>query len=146
MDNTENSEEPLTIPCGTCTYCQYLDTRTVVTLPGGIPWRAKHHVTCNTQGVVYLLQCPCNVFYVGKTRREFWRRIYDHTYAVSMGYFKSPIGRHIALLHNYHFEGFASLPLCINTCDARGGETGIDAFYRQKQSENIASMHVHPHG
>lgn len=78
-------------------------------------------MTCNTQGVVYLLQCPCKAFIVGKTRREFWRRIYDHTYATSVGYFKSPIGRHIALDHNYKFDGFSCLPLCIILRHMQGG-------------------------
>lgn len=43
---------------------------------------------------------------MGKTRREFRRRIYDHVYAGSIGYFKRPMGRHIVFDHAYHFDGF----------------------------------------
>lgn len=35
-DCTADGEKPSTIPCGCCTYCQYLDTRTTAILPGGI--------------------------------------------------------------------------------------------------------------
>lgn len=86
-----------TTPCGACSYCQLLDTRTVATFLGDMQWKVQLPVTCNTQGIVDRLQCPCNAYYVSKTRRDFCRRIYDHTYAASIGYFMSTIGRHIAL-------------------------------------------------
>lgn len=125
--NTSNSDEQSTIPCGTCAYCQYLDTRTTAIQLGGVSWRAHHHVTCNTQGVVYLLKCPCNAFYVGKTCREFWGRI----------------GRHIALEHNYKFEGFAFFPLCIITHDSRGEAIGTNVYYRQRPNGFSALMLAH---
>lgn len=114
--------QPSTTPCGNCPYCIYLDTRTRAVLPGGISWRARNLVSCTIKGIVYLLQCLCDSYYVGKTQREFWCRIYDHIYATSFGYFKSPIGRHMALQHSYNFDGFSFLPLSVIPEDSRRGD------------------------
>lgn len=41
-------------------------------------FRCKHFVNCRTAGVVYLMQCECTCFYVGKTKLPFWQQIYRH--------------------------------------------------------------------
>lgn len=56
---------------------------------------------CHTQVIVYLFTCECGSFYVGKTMREFWHRIYDHTYAIEIGDLYSPISRHAGINHQY---------------------------------------------
>lgn len=87
--------------CESCAYSTNLDTRLSVQLPDGTTWTSHHYVDCNTRGIVYLLICPCGAFYVGITRREFQRLMYDHVYAANIGYYKPPIGKHMALVHNY---------------------------------------------
>lgn len=82
-----------TFPCGACAYCANLDTRSPVSLPDNTTWTSWHFVDCTSRGIVYLLSCPCGAFYVGITRREFHKRIYDHVYAAAIGYYKSPIGK-----------------------------------------------------
>lgn len=99
-DLTSDMGQVGTFPCGNCAYCTYLDTRTRITLSGGSVWRAKHRIDCHTKVIVYLILCPYGSFYVGKNRREFWKRIYDHVYITSVGFFKSTMGKHFALYHN----------------------------------------------
>lgn len=124
--------------CGGYEYCPYLDTRSRATLLNNIRWCSRHFVGCKTPGIIYLLQCTCGAFYVGKTRREFPRCIYDHVYAGKIGYFKSLIGRHIALDHNYKFEGFKFLPLQRIYQDSRGGDW--DQKILQKESRWIFQL------
>ncbi|OCT96309.1 hypothetical protein XELAEV_18013984mg [Xenopus laevis] len=38
----------------------------------------KHFMNCRTSGVIYLMNCECGKRYVGKTKREFRRRILEH--------------------------------------------------------------------
>lgn len=37
----------------------------------------KHRVTCQTVGVVYLGKCLCGGVYIGKIKRQFFKRIKD---------------------------------------------------------------------
>lgn len=60
-------------PCGNCPFCEHLDIRQT------LGW-ATQNVSCNSQCIVYLLLCLCGSFYVGKTHREFRRRMYKHIY------------------------------------------------------------------
>lgn len=38
----------------------------------------KHEINCETAGIIYLRTCKCGAFYVGKTRGQLKKRIYDH--------------------------------------------------------------------
>lgn len=115
LTSSHFSETPLqerwNVPLWTGECCGTLDVRTQAMLRGGNKWQCKHYVDCNTKGIMYFMQCPYSALYVGKTRREFTRCIFDQTYAGSIGYFRSPLGRHIAFNHGYKFEGFPFLPL-----------------------------------
>lgn len=95
-----NPVQPLTIPCGACDCCEYLNIRHRAVLPGREKWHQKKAVTCSPMGIIYLLQCPCGVFYVGKTHIPFVR-ISEHMSAAKSGYFKTVIGYHIAFSHSY---------------------------------------------
>lgn len=109
-----------TFPCGSCNYCQNLDTLTSLTLPDGSTWMSRHHVDCNSKGVVYLLNCTCGDFYVGITRHELHRCIYDHVYAASICYYKSPVGRHMAFVQNCKPEPLTYVHLTLVPPDPRG--------------------------
>lgn len=59
----------------------------------------KHHSNCQTMGVVYMLLCSCNCFYVGKTVQKLWQRLYRHIRAVQTADPDLPLGRHVAQVH-----------------------------------------------
>lgn len=35
-------------------------------------------ISCRTEGVVYPLECPCRIQYIGRTKRELWKRLREH--------------------------------------------------------------------
>lgn len=109
------------------------------TLPTGVKWHQKHHVTCSTMGVIYLLQCPCKGYYVRKTRRALNVRISEHLAATRSGFFRMIIGRHIAFSHNYAFNGFKFLPLTVIPPHDRGGDW--DRALLQAESRWIFQLH-----
>lgn len=80
--------------CGNCNYCQYMNIGKYKDLPNGQKFKPRHFVNCRTVGIVYLLQCECNCYYVGKTKLEFWQRIYRHIVSIKKRDPSLPLGRH----------------------------------------------------
>lgn len=111
-----------TFRCGSCAYCDNLDTRSMIQLPDGMTWTSRHHVDCNKRGIVYLLNCPCGAFYLGITPREFHRQMCDHVYAANIGYHKPAIGKHVASVHNYAHTHITFIPLMDIPPNPRGGD------------------------
>lgn len=89
-----------TFPCGSCSYCKYMNTRKNIYLPNGRPFKAKHYSNCQTTGVVYLILCSCNCFYIGKTIQKLWQRLYRHIKSMETANPDLPLGRHVAQTHN----------------------------------------------
>lgn len=56
------------------------------------------------QGVVYLMQCQCGAFYVGKTRKELGKRVEKHMHSMHIGNLQLPLGRHIARQATYTYK------------------------------------------
>lgn len=56
--------------------------------------RVRGRITCNTKYVVYLLKCPCDLYYVGKTKRELKTRICEHKSSIRNHDEKSAVARH----------------------------------------------------
>ncbi|OCT91964.1 hypothetical protein XELAEV_18015021mg, partial [Xenopus laevis] len=65
--------------CGNCMACPFILKTKVVTGRRDIPnYIIKQFINCKTTGVIYVMKCKCDLLYVGKTRREFRRRILEH--------------------------------------------------------------------
>ena len=57
-------------------------------------------ISCHTEGVVYVLQCSCNLQYVGRTKRALMVRIKEHVVNIENGFPKHNVSRHFAEKHN----------------------------------------------
>ena len=90
-----------TFPCGHCSHCPLIKKAKVFQLPNGDPFKPLHFSNCQTQGIVYLMECECGAFYVGKTKQQLWRRMAKHVYSMEIGNLYLPIGRHTVTHHNY---------------------------------------------
>lgn len=88
-----------TFICGTCNYCRYMLTQKNPTLPNWKIFYPKHFANCRTPGVIYILQCSCSCFYIGKTKLEFCRRAYRHIHSMQVCNPDLPLGRHVSLVH-----------------------------------------------
>lgn len=60
------------------------------------------------------------MFYIGKTKGPFQKRIRNHVYYVPK--LSSPIGRHIGLKHNYNTLAMSFMALDHVREDPRGGD------------------------
>lgn len=95
---------------------------------GGPHWHClmgkvfRHFANCKTQGVVYLMQCQCGAFYVGKTRQEFRKRVDKHMQSMQIGNLYLPLGRHVARYHNYRLPSVNFTVLDRIHLPLRGGD------------------------
>ncbi|MEE6524958.1 hypothetical protein FKM82_024715 [Ascaphus truei] len=48
-------------------------------------YNIKQHINCNSTNVIYLLECPCGLQYVGTTTRSIKRRLYEDVYNITKG-------------------------------------------------------------
>lgn len=85
---------------------------------------------CGTTGIVYLMLCTCQAFYVGKTIREFRQRISDHIYYSTNGKLTT-VGNHIGLYHKYNLKAVGFLALEVVPPDGRGGDRAKILFQRE---------------
>ena len=65
----------------------------------------KPFITCSSKGVVYLLQCPCGLQYVGRTKRELKIRLNEHIAKIRNGFPNHSVSRHYDLVHHRNPEG-----------------------------------------
>lgn len=85
-----------------CGLCELLLEGSSFRLPNGHIHSLKHHVTCFTKGIIYIILCQCGTFYNVKTIRLFWKYKKDHMYYDTAGILNNPIRHHITLKHNYY--------------------------------------------
>lgn len=68
-------------------------------LPNGKIHSIWQCVDCDTEGVIYLMSCACNAYYVDKTKRKLKQQINYHLYDIVKGRINKPIPRHIGFCH-----------------------------------------------
>lgn len=124
--------------CEKCDFCSWIYVNQSMYLPNGKMHTIHHFVDCQTIGIVYIMFCICGAFYIGKTKRQFWRRIKDHIYYGHSNKLNTPIGRHIALAHKWDTSvvKFAALERIIP--DERGGD--FDKKILQREARWIFSL------
>lgn len=73
--------------------------RSVGSLPP-VPHGSMRFITCTSEGVVYLIQCPCGLQYVGRTKRAPKVRLTEHINNIRRGFDKHPVSRHFDEVHS----------------------------------------------
>lgn len=106
--------------CGSCDFCHLLLEGPSFTLPNGRTHFLRHHITCLTKGVIYIILCRCGAFYIGKTIMPLWKRVKDHVYYTTNGILNKAIGYHVAFEHNYDPHTFEIAVLDCIYDDPRG--------------------------
>ena len=88
--------------CRVCSLsgCEHRRTHLFVSTATGEQHTIKPFITCATEGVVYLLQCPCGLQYVGRTKRALSVRLNEHISNILAGYLNHSVSKHYRLVHN----------------------------------------------
>lgn len=110
-----------TYHCGNCPWCQWVREGQGIRLPNG-QWHKSHtFFICSTQGIIYIINGRCGVFYIEKTKLQFGQRIGDHIYYSDGGKIITPVTRHVDLHHKYHTDMVSFFILEVISPDPRGG-------------------------
>ena len=81
--------------CGSCTQCQFTKKCTTYQHPHtGQTIKIKGTITCSQKNIIYMLTCPCNLAYVGKTTRSLKIRIAEHRSSIRTKDQRSPVASH----------------------------------------------------
>ncbi|KAM4034840.1 LOW QUALITY PROTEIN: uncharacterized protein ACNLHF_021544 [Anomaloglossus baeobatrachus] len=94
-------------------------------------------VNCRTKGVIYKATCSCGLEYIGKTKREFRRRIGEHLRDIRLGN-DTPLAKHMNSIHggnigHVSFQGIDVVPPL-----KRGGDW--DKKILQKECEGLEQL------
>ena len=92
-------------PCKNCNACRksqkFQKKRTeFVATNTGETHVIRDFIGCHTEAVVYVLQCSCNLQYVGRTKRALKVRISEHVENIINGFPKHSVSRHFDQIHN----------------------------------------------
>ncbi|OCT73652.1 hypothetical protein XELAEV_18032615mg [Xenopus laevis] len=101
--------------------CQYIKVSTSFG-NGRVNYDMYHYTCCTTTHVIYLFTCHCGSKYVGKTKRPFRRRIYEHMRDIRNCNLLSAIAKHIVCMHNGHYAGSYFQGIDRIHGDIRGGD------------------------
>lgn len=120
-----------TFPCGRCSACHVIPRCKSTILPNGMKFTPRHFVNCHTRGVVYLMRCECQAFYVGKTKQELQKRVNQHLTSMEMGNFYVPLGRHVTQIHQYKMPKVSFVALDRIHIPIRGGDWNKTLLQRE---------------
>lgn len=112
--------------CGTCVGCRATKfpkkTNLVKSTTNNHQSMIKEFLTCNSRGVIYLIECPCKKQYVGRTKRALKVRIAEHVGNIKKGYEKHSLSSHFKTTHSQDPTGLTFTALEKVENDWRGGD------------------------
>lgn len=131
-------------PCKYCFACQHSkkpqikQTQFTSTNTGQI-YSIKDFISCHKEGVVHILQCSCNLQYVGGTKRPLMVRIREHVQNIIKGFPKHSVSRHFTQVHNdpKHLQ-FWDIEKCVRPWRGAHKVRSIS----QKESKWIHTLHT----
>lgn len=86
----------------------------------GKEYEVKSFITCQSKGVVYLIQCPCGLQYIGRTVRTLAVRIREHVYNIKKGIVTHNLSAHYKAVHNSNPSSISFMGIEQVTEDWRG--------------------------
>jgi len=131
-------------PCGNCAQCNNTHKTYNFKHPrSGKSYNVKGMITCKTKNVIYILRCPWDMVYVGKTTRCLKQRISEHKSSIRRADPNYPVACHFTecahSVSSLSFQGIEQIKL------PRGGN--IDKVLCQRELYWIHTLDaLHPKG
>lgn len=83
------------LPCLRCNNCNHLQKSKVFEHPTTLKrYKIKHYLTWASNYVIYVLQCPCKMLYVGETTMECRNRVNKHKSTIRTERHDLPVSKH----------------------------------------------------
>ncbi|OCT55751.1 hypothetical protein XELAEV_18004336mg [Xenopus laevis] len=122
--------------CRTCKGCKTskVNERNVTNFKSNITdaeFAIKDIITCNSNNVIYLLQCPCNLQYIGRTNRHLKTRIGEHMNNIRKGLMTHSVSAHFKFHHNSDPSLLKFIGIVLKKTHWRGGDI-VNAISREE--------------
>lgn len=75
-------------------------------------YKIKDLINCSSIKVIYMLTCPCNKFYIGKTKRQLCVRIGENMREMKDKESEKPLAKHFQKVHRGSYEGLKIKGIC----------------------------------
>lgn len=111
-----------TFPCSDCEFCKYIDNRISMQNINGYALEPRHCANCKAKGIIYLMMCKCQSFYVGKTKRELRVRMSKHIRSIRIGDQLYPVSHNTSRHNGYDLSIVKFIVLDRVHPDPRGGD------------------------
>ncbi|XP_063782381.1 uncharacterized protein LOC134932160, partial [Pseudophryne corroboree] len=110
--------------CGSCNICKLVhrNRKKFSNNDNSREYTIKHFINCNSLMVIYLLECPCGLKYVGKTKRVLKLRIQEHARNIKNKITTHAIYRHFHEFHHSNPEDMTFKGIEIVNLGERGGD------------------------
>ena len=96
--------------CRRCKSCRQVSTHLrgltrFTSTANGKEIEIKECIACKTTHVVYALECPCGLMYIGRTKRTLTKRVSEHIYNITIGYKDHSVSLHFRDKHEKNPTG-----------------------------------------
>lgn len=107
--------------CAQCKLCDFVQVeKTFTSAHTGESYQIKDFINRKSTGLIYKITCSCPRDYIGKTSREFCRRIGEHLGNIRRGD-DTPVAMHIREYHDGLMEAIQFKGLELVKPTMRGG-------------------------
>ena len=121
-------------PCGSCAVCHLTQATKIIDLGLRTPWEQRTLSNCNSCNVIYVIQCPCNLMYIGMTTRKVKVRIGEHRSNIRCGRATTKMAAHfIDLGHNENQLRWSVIEKCDN---------GKASLYKEQRWVYLCKSHI----
>ena len=128
--------------CHKCVACKFTqDVKSVMI--NDIKIDLKRFSNCNTKNVVYCINCPCKLFYIGQTGQAVKTRILQHRSRIKCKVQGAPLVSHFTEL-SHSENDLEWYVIFVIDKDRRGGS--IQSTLTRKEAELIEKFHTAQHG
>ncbi|XP_077783916.1 uncharacterized protein LOC144327564 [Podarcis muralis] len=87
--------------CGRCSSCPFsLQIKEIYDENSNFRFTIRQFSTCQTEDVVYLIRCPCNLLYIGSTTRAVGVRTGEHHSRIRNAVMEAPLVEHFITHHH----------------------------------------------
>ncbi|XP_073422111.1 uncharacterized protein [Dendrobates tinctorius] len=124
--------------CGDCSFCNYMRPgKSFCSASTGRMFFYRGFSNCKTTGVIYMATCSCPKNYIGKTRREFRRRVGEHLGDIRHKR-ETPLAKHMWMYHNGDLGDIKFCAVEVVHVNPRGGN--VDKVMLRRECEWIFRM------
>lgn len=124
------------VKCNHCKACQYgKNTTTYNTAFNTEPIEINKPLHCKTEYAIYILECTCQLKYVGSTKLPVSKRILQHIKAINNNDPTYPVARHFREVHANNLKDLSYYVIDTIPISRRGGN-------REKKLRKLETRYI----